>query len=128
MIYKDFPAATLPSSTTPTITIQSSFLFHCNMLVEQVLSSLPFVGSAKPAAFPQHPLGPLTAAEIKEAARLVRASWPADTKLQFKVITLSEPKKEEAAPYLVAEHAGETPQSIERRAFIAYYIRNTVST
>lgn len=96
------------------------------MLVEQVVNSLPFVAGAKAEATIQHPLAPLTAAEIIESAKLIKSAWPESTNLQFKAITLQEPKKEQAEPYLAAERAGKQPEQIERRSFIVYYIRNTV--
>lgn len=89
-------------------------------------TTLPFVGGAKQPV-PQHPIGPLTAAEITRSASLVRAFWPANTDLQFKAITLVEPPKAELLPYLQAERRGEKPAPLERRGFVIYYIRNTVS-
>lgn len=74
-----------------------------------------------------HPLGPLTAQEIVQAANLIRACWPEDVDCHFKVVTLHEPAKAELAPYLVAERAGETAPGIDRRAFVVYYFRGTVS-
>lgn len=94
------------------------------MSLEQVISSLPFVGKAK--QYPQHPLGPLTASEITESAELIRSAWPSHTDCQFKAITLEEPKKSEAAPYLDAVRAGEKGRTIDRRSFVVYYLRNTV--
>lgn len=95
------------------------------MSVEQIATSLPIVGGK---AAPQHPLGPLTAFEITESSRLIKSLWPADTKLQFKSITLQEPSKAELSPYLVAEHSGKSTPTIDRRSFVVYYIRNTVRT
>jgi primary-amine oxidase len=95
------------------------------MSTAQEPASLPFVGGKK--LTPQHPLGQLTADEIKESARLVKALWPSNTNIQFKGITLQEPKKSELVPFLAAEHAGESTPTIERRSFVLYYIRNTVS-
>ena len=40
---------------------------------------------------------------------------------------LKEPEKALLAPYLDAERMGERFPKIERRAFVTYYIRNTVS-
>lgn len=95
------------------------------MSTEQVPTSLPFVGGKK--LTPQHPLGPLTADEIKESARLIRGVWPEGTNLQFKSITLQEPKKSDLVPFLAAEHSGQPTPTVERRSFVVYYIRNTVS-
>lgn len=80
-----------------------------------------------PAA-PTHPLGPISATEITQSAKLLEASWPEGTDIHYKGITLFEPSKAELAPYLVAERAGEKPAPIDRRSFIIYYIRGTVST
>lgn len=77
-------------------------------------------------AVSSHPLAPLSAAEIKTAASIIKASWPAHTDLHFKVITLQEPVKAEVLRYLEAEHAGKPRPEISRKAFLNYYIRNTV--
>lgn len=90
------------------------------------VTSLPYVGAARSRAA-EHPIGPLTAQEIAQSAALLRAFWPANTNLQFKTITLLEPPKAQLLPYLVAERAGQTPAPIERKSFLIYYIRNTVS-
>ncbi|KAH7383139.1 copper amine oxidase [Cadophora sp. MPI-SDFR-AT-0126] len=93
------------------------------MSTEQIISSLPFVGGKKTT--PQHPLGPLTAGEITESAKLIKSIWPANTNIQFKSITLQEPKKADLVPFLAAEHAGQSTPTIERRSFVVYYLRNT---
>ncbi|KAF2134622.1 hypothetical protein P153DRAFT_391950 [Dothidotthia symphoricarpi CBS 119687] len=72
-----------------------------------------------------HPLAPLSEAEITTAASIIKASWPAPTDLQFKVVTLEEPPKSEVLPYLQAEHSGKTRPTVSRKAFVNYYIRNT---
>lgn len=74
-----------------------------------------------------HPLCPLTASEIKTSARLIRNKLPAQTDVQFKAITLEEPLKAQLVPYLDAERAGAKLPKIDRKAFVSYYIRNTVS-
>lgn len=74
-----------------------------------------------------HPLSPLTASEIVRAADLIRNLYPTGIQLQFKAVTLQEPEKARLVPYLDAEHGGRRLPSIDRRAFVAYYIRNTVS-
>ena len=74
-----------------------------------------------------HPLCPLTSSEISLCADLIRAQWPLNVDLRFKVVTLEEPSKKSLVPYLEAEHGGKTVPSIDRRAFVAYYLRNTVS-
>lgn len=91
------------------------------MSTEQVLASLP-----KKTIASQHPLGPLTASEITESARLIKGSWPSKTDVHFKSITLQEPKKSELVPFLTAEHSGQRTPTIERKSFVLYYIRNTV--
>ncbi|KAF8861000.1 hypothetical protein BDZ45DRAFT_619172 [Acephala macrosclerotiorum] len=92
------------------------------MSTEQIPVSLPYVGGK---VAPQHPLGPLTATEIKESARLIKGLWPSNTDLQFKVITLQEPSKAELVPFLAAEHGGQLTPIVERKSFVVYYIRNT---
>jgi primary-amine oxidase len=92
--------------------------------MEQVPISLPLVGGKGPPR--QHPLGPLTSAEISESARLIKGLWPTDINLQFKAITLQEPGKADLAQFLAAEHAGLQVPNIERRSFVIYYIQNTV--
>lgn len=73
-----------------------------------------------------HPLNPLTSSEISAASELIRSAWPPHTDLRFKIVTLFEPAKKQFIPYLEAEHNGRSLPSIARKAFIAYYIRNTV--
>lgn len=73
-----------------------------------------------------HPLAPLTSSEITKTADLIQALYPAKTKLHFKVVTLEEPSKDQLIPYLDAEHNGQKPPSLDRKAFVCYYIRNTV--
>jgi primary-amine oxidase len=74
-----------------------------------------------------HPLGPLTAREITQSADLIRGCWPRSIQCHFKVVTLLEPPKVELAPYLAAERAGQRPNEINRRAFVVYHFRGTVS-
>jgi primary-amine oxidase len=78
-------------------------------------------------AVPSHPLAPLSASEITTAASIIKASWPAHTDLHFKVVTLQEPPKAEVLKYLEAEHTSKSRPAISRKAFLNYYIRNTVS-
>ena len=73
-----------------------------------------------------HPLAPLSASEITTAASIIKGSWPAHADLHFKVITLQEPRKVEVLQYLEAEHAGRLRPDVARKAFVNYYIRNTV--
>lgn len=74
-----------------------------------------------------HPLAPLSGEEITSAAAIIKASWPSQTNLHFKSITLEEPPKVEVLKYLDAEHNNKPLPSINRKAFLNYYIRNTVS-
>ena len=94
------------------------------MSTEQILSK-PTVGVTK--QLPIHPLSPLTSSEISTAAGLIRGLYPSKADLQFKTITLEEPAKSQLAPYLDAEYHGHPTGRIERKAFVNYYIRNTVS-
>ncbi|CAN9449504.1 unnamed protein product [Alternaria alternata] len=73
----------------------------------------------------QHPLSALSASELRNAAAIIKASWPAHTDLHFKVVTLQEPPKAEVLKYLEAEHSSKPVPSISRKAFVNYYIRNT---
>ena len=93
------------------------------MSTEQV-ESTPSVGVAKHV--PSHPLSPLTASEITTSAELIRGLYPSQTNLQFKAITLEEPEKAQLIPFLEAEHCGGRSPSIDRKALVNYYIRNTV--
>ncbi|KAI6752345.1 hypothetical protein HG530_013714 [Fusarium avenaceum] len=72
-----------------------------------------------------HPLCPLTGDEIQASARLIESVWPQSVSLSFKVITLSEPPKDKLAPYLEAFDNGKSPSPLDRRVFVAYYIRTT---
>ena len=83
------------------------------------------VGAVKRTA--SHPLSPLTASEIIQARDLIHGLYSSATNFQFKTITLEEPEKAQLVPYLEAEHSGRTPPSLDRKAFVCYYIRNTVS-
>lgn len=74
-----------------------------------------------------HPLCPITSSEITRSAELIKRCWPTKTSFHFKAITLEEPAKTELVPYLEAEHKGCRLPHIDRRAFVSYYIRNTVS-
>lgn len=83
--------------------------------------------SISKGAAPSHPLGPLTADEIKQASSLIKKSWPAEQALLFKAVTLLEPAKAELLPYLQAARAGQPVSRFDRRAFVLYYFRATVS-
>jgi primary-amine oxidase len=94
------------------------------MSTEAAATSLP-LRRTKPVNI--HPLAPITANEIRDAVRLIRAQWPAKTDLHFKAITLQEPAKNEAVPFIEAEFNGGTLPHIDRKVFITYYLRQTVS-
>ena len=88
------------------------------------VSSLPVRSATQTAT---HPLAPLSGDEIKAASAIIQSAWPQGTNLHFKAVTLEEPPKAEVVPYLDAEHSGAPLPAIRRRAFINYYIRQTVS-
>lgn len=94
------------------------------MSTEQI-STVAEVGLAKHLAV--HPLSPLSAYEIVQAADLIRHLYPSSIELQFKAVTLEEPEKARLVPYLDAERGGRKVPSIDRKAYSSYYIRNTVS-
>lgn len=97
------------------------------MATEQVSIAMlaPQIGVTRQTAL--HPLSPITAAEITQSRDLIRALYPSATNLQFKAISLEEPEKAQLVPYLEAEHSGDRLPRIDRKAFVCYYIRNTVS-
>jgi primary-amine oxidase len=98
-------------------------VWHSKMSTESIATSFaPQLSKSTP----MHPLAPLSESELKAAASIIKASWPAHTDLHFKVVTLEEPPKAEVLPYLDAEHSGKPLPSISRKAFVNYYIRNTV--
>ena len=74
-----------------------------------------------------HPLNPITGSEIVYTANLLRSKYPEGAKLHFKAITLEEPPKAALVPYLEAEHNGDQLPKIDRKIFVSYYLRNTVS-
>lgn len=91
--------------------------------------SQDFSASPSKGTYPiSHPFCPLTASEITTTADLLRSVWPSTIDLRFKVITLDEPAKKSMIPYLEAEHSGSPLPEIPRKAFVSYYIRNTVSS
>jgi primary-amine oxidase len=69
------------------------------MATEAVSTSLP-VRPTK-ARVP-HPLAPINADEIQNAVSIIKGQWPTDTSLHFKALTLQEPAKAEAVPYVRA--------------------------
>lgn len=73
-----------------------------------------------------HPLSPLAASEITRSSELIKSIYPRSTDLYFKAISLEEPEKALLGPYLQAEHNGRKRVPIDRKAFVCYYIRNTV--
>ena len=91
--------------------------------VDTVSTSLPTRAARRDDV---HPLAPISADEIQNAVTLVKSQWPANTGLQFKAITLQEPAKSEAVPYIEAEFHGYDLPQIDRRVFVSYYLRQTV--
>ena len=91
-------------------------------IVDQPWSSQPKPSKSVVA----HPLCPLSADEISRAGDVLKTKYPSNTVLHFKVITLQEPPKTQMVAYLDAEHAAGQLPHIDRKAFISYYIRNTV--
>jgi primary-amine oxidase len=76
-----------------------------------------------------HPLDPLTPAEITTAAAILRSSYPADSLIHFKTVTLDEPAKEYVVPFLEAEHKGSVSlPTVPRTAYILYVMVNTNKT
>lgn len=65
-----------------------------------------------------HPLDPLTVAEISVASTLIKARH-IGKRFQFRYVTLVEPPKREMVVYLDAEKAGQKPQRPDR---IAEYV------
>ncbi|KAJ4346227.1 hypothetical protein N0V95_005593 [Ascochyta clinopodiicola] len=64
--------------------------------------------------FTTHPLDPLTPEEISKVAELVRPLFEGQG-LNFRVITLKEPPKDELTTYLESEHRGDQPHANPRR-------------
>ena len=93
------------------------------VLVDTVSTSLP-TRTAKRDEI--HPLAPVGGDEIQNAVALVKSQWPANTDLHFKAITLQEPAKAEAVPYIEAEFHGYDLPQINRRVFVSYYLKQTV--
>ena len=93
------------------------------MATEQISGSLPVRTTTRALT---HPLAPLTTSEIESSRDLIKSLYPVTTSLLYKQITLQEPEKVELAPYLDAEFQGRPKGRIDRRAFVTYYIRNTV--
>ena len=94
-------------------------------MATETITYAPTVGIAN--SLPIHPLSPLTSAEISKAASLIRGLYPSQTEFQFKAVTLEEPEKARLVPFLEAENAGQRSSPVDRRAFVCYYLRNTVS-
>lgn len=73
----------------------------------------------------QHPLSPLSVAEITLAAQLARRGHDAGTKLRFKAIVLHEPSRKEMRQYRADRPAG--IYSPPRKAWVNYYLTGTPS-
>ena len=93
------------------------------MATEAVSTTLPVRPTKQTET---HPLAPISADEIKKAVELIKSQWPSSTDLHFKAITLQEPNKAEAVPYIEAEYHGYGLPHIDRRVFVTYYLRMTV--
>ena len=72
-----------------------------------------------------HPYAPLSANEITYASTLLSAQWPEDTDIHYKTVTLAEPPKRDVVPYIEAEARNATLPTIDRKAFVSYYLRKT---
>jgi primary-amine oxidase len=72
-----------------------------------------------------HPLDPLSADEITEAAAVLRAAYPPGSPITFKAITLDEPAKAAVVAYLDAEHRGSPRPVVPRTAYVLYVMKNT---
>ncbi|TKA23632.1 hypothetical protein B0A50_07466 [Salinomyces thailandicus] len=91
-------------------------------MATESVSSLP-IRAAKQTAI--HPLAPLNADEIRAASALIRSQWPTGIDLHYKSVTLEEPAKAEAVPFLEAFHSGQNVPTIDRRVLVTYYLRKT---
>lgn len=103
---------------------------HCvysisTMATQTQQQSNPVVPTTKHS--PAHPFCALGSEEILYTSELIRSLWPDKTDLRFKTITFHEPPKVQLLSYLEAEHNGNKLPDIDRKAFVCYYIRNTVS-
>lgn len=78
----------------------------------------------------QHPLDPLTAAELTEAAAIVVAhvekEFPSQT-VYFKALSLAPPLKAVLAPFLDSVAAGEAPTPLPRQAEALLGVRSSAS-
>lgn len=91
--------------------------------VDTVSTSLPTRTAKRDEV---HPLAPISPEEVENAVALVKTQWSANTNIHFKAITLQEPAKAEAVPYIEAEFHGYDLPHIDRRIFVSYYLRQTV--
>lgn len=83
-----------------------------------------------PATSIPHPFDPLTEEEIKCASALIRQSYTAGTKLDFRSVSLFEPDWSEMEIFLEVEHAGkDLTKAVRpaREAVIVYYLGSEVS-
>jgi primary-amine oxidase len=91
------------------------------------VSDKNFNGSGPQSGGPHHPLASLDEYEIRFTATLIQNLWPPSTDIHFKVITLLEPPKDELLEYFEAEHEKSMLPELQRKAWVNYYLRNTVS-
>lgn len=94
------------------------------MSTESNVTSLPLRTTKQSSV---HPLASLSSDEIKNAVSLLKTQWPAKTDLHFKQVTVQEPPKAEAVPYIEAECRGQRLPHLDRKVFVTYYLRKTVS-
>lgn len=73
-----------------------------------------------------HPLDPISPAEIKQIAGLVKAHHTGKS-LHFKHTALIEPPKTQLRKFLIAERNGSQPSSLARRGTALYYERGTAN-
>ena len=94
-------------------------------MAPSLTTALPSIfGKKDKIPYTSHPFQSLSPSEIEAAAAVVKAEYPSDADLHYKAITLLEPEKEVVKIWLAADQK----PSLDRRAFVLYYLRNTVRT
>lgn len=74
-----------------------------------------------------NPLVPLNSSEIQIVAKLIKQQCGLHVPLHFKAITLEEPHKEHVVAFFEAQKQGRALPELERKAFVSYYITDSVS-
>jgi Cu2+-containing amine oxidase len=91
------------------------------------MAALAEAQSPLPVDFPPHPLDPLTAGEMEQAAGLCRAffkqRFTGAGELRFNSFLLQEPRKKELVDW---EKLGDPTAPMDRRAFCILQVRATV--